>query len=186
MSAYLEFLLSALRPANPGSRLPRPVEPPDLVVPAQHSLGLDDHQVLSPHWPEAPEPYPNNAILTAEARVAIGPEGDLELVAGDKVLKGDITTGPRAGEKGAQQQQKDLEHPAGYQPARLPAAVRLVGRALAPLQAPSPPASAPRNPHKKWIRFRVPVTDAGCATRSRAGGVETLEVGEGVTSTVRV
>ena len=103
-------------------------------MPAQHGLGLDDHQVLSPPWPEAPEPYPNNAILKAEARVAICPEGDLELVAEDKIFKGDITTGPRAGEKGAQQQQKDLEHPAGYQPARLPVAVRRVGRALAPLQ----------------------------------------------------
>ena len=93
------------RPANPGSRLPRPVEPPALAVPAQHGLGLDDHQVLAPPGPEALQPYPNKAILKAEARVAICPQGDLELVAEDKVFESDLTTGPDGGEKGAQQQQ---------------------------------------------------------------------------------
>ena len=95
------------RPANPGSRLPRPVEPPALAVPAQHGLGLDDHQVLSPPWPEAPEPYPNNAILTAEARVAIGPEGDLELVAEDDVFKRDVATRSKEGKKTADQEREE-------------------------------------------------------------------------------
>jgi len=39
----------------------------------------------------------------------------------DKVLEGDVTTGPDDGKKGAQQQPKELKHPAGYQPAELPA-----------------------------------------------------------------
>jgi hypothetical protein len=43
--------------------------------------------------------------LKAEARVAICPQGDLELVAEDKVFDSDLTTGPDGGEKGAQQQQ---------------------------------------------------------------------------------
>jgi len=43
--------------------------------------------------------------LKAEARVAICPQGDLELVAEDKVFESDLTTGPDGGKKGAQQQQ---------------------------------------------------------------------------------
>ncbi|MHB8589588.1 MAG: hypothetical protein ACYDA0_12165 [Candidatus Dormibacteraceae bacterium] len=77
--------------------------------------------MLSPPGPEALQPDPNNAILIAEARVAICPEDYMELVAEDKVLEGDVTTGPDDGEKCAQEQQKEFEHPAGYPPAELPA-----------------------------------------------------------------
>jgi len=72
----------------------------------QHGLGLDDHQVLAPPGPEALQPYPNKAILKAEARVAICPQGDLELVVENKVIECDLTTGPDGGEKGAAQQQQ--------------------------------------------------------------------------------
>ena len=48
--------------------------------------------MLAPPTPEALQPYPNKAILKAEARVAIGPQGDLELVAENKVYESDLTT----------------------------------------------------------------------------------------------
>ena len=76
---------------EPGSRFPRPVKSPTLPMPSQDRLRLHQTEVLSPTFrPEAAKPDPEDSIRSPEARMRIGAQGDLELVAEDQVLEGEI------------------------------------------------------------------------------------------------
>jgi hypothetical protein len=61
-------------------------------VPADDRRWLDDQEVVAPGRPEPPEPGPENAVRVRQSGSGIGSEGDLELVAENKVFKGDVTT----------------------------------------------------------------------------------------------
>jgi hypothetical protein len=59
-------------------------------MPSDHGLGLNDAKVIAPRWPKASEPDPENAIRVGQAWRGVGAKGDLELVAENEVLKGDL------------------------------------------------------------------------------------------------
>ncbi len=61
-------------------------------MPADDRFWLDDEEVVAPARPEVVEPYPENAIRVPQSWSGIGAEGNLELVAKNQVLKGDVTT----------------------------------------------------------------------------------------------
>src|SRR5712691_7914511 len=71
-----------------GSRLPGPIEPPTLPVPAQDRLRLHQMKVLAPAIrPETAKPDPKNAIAGPKAGMRVGPQRDLKLMAEGKVLE---------------------------------------------------------------------------------------------------
>jgi hypothetical protein len=43
-------------------------------------------------WSEAIDPDPQDPITTPESRSGVGPEGNLELVAEDEILEGEIAS----------------------------------------------------------------------------------------------
>ena len=49
--------------------------------------------------------------MTTETRRRVGAQRDLELVAEDQVLKGDIPTRPSGSKQGAKKKEKQLDHP---------------------------------------------------------------------------
>ena len=64
-------------------------------------------------WPEHTNPDPKDSISISEARVGVGAQDDVELMAKDKVLESEVTTRPEAGEEGAENEKQELEHPSG-------------------------------------------------------------------------
>ena len=97
---------------EPGTRLPRPIEPPPLPVPAEDCLRLHDLQVLSPGpRPHAAKPDSEDSVMTTEARRRVGAQRDLELMAEDQVLKCDIPTRPSGSKQGAKKEEQQLDHP---------------------------------------------------------------------------
>jgi len=72
-----------MRATESGSRPPRPVKSLTLPMPAQDRLRLHQTQVLAPTLrPEAVKPDPQDSIRSPEARMRIGSQRDLELMAG--------------------------------------------------------------------------------------------------------
>ncbi len=62
-------------------------------MPAQDRLRLHQTEVLSPTLrPEAAKPDPQGSIGSPEARMRIGAQRDLELMAEDQVLEREIPT----------------------------------------------------------------------------------------------
>jgi hypothetical protein len=64
-------------------------------MPPEDGFGLDDKQVLAPAlWPEQANPDPKDSISIAEARVGVGAQDDVELMAKDEILEIEVTTRP--------------------------------------------------------------------------------------------
>jgi hypothetical protein len=76
-------------------------------VSAEDSLRLHDLQVLSPGpRPQAAKPDPEESVVTTEARLRVGAQRDLELMAENQVLKCDIPTRPGGSKQGAKKKEK--------------------------------------------------------------------------------
>jgi hypothetical protein len=64
-------------------------------MPPEDGFGLDYKQVLAPpHWPEQANPDPKDPISISEARVGVGAQDDLQLMAKDEILESEVTTRP--------------------------------------------------------------------------------------------
>ena len=99
----LADLGSKPEPTSAAARAPGPVEPPALAVPADHSLGTHDRNVLSPSdGPQATEPDPEDAVGAAEARTGVCPESNVKLMAKGEVLEGEVTVRSPKGQYGTQ------------------------------------------------------------------------------------
>ncbi len=95
------------RPTEPGSRPPGPIQSPTLPVPPQDGVRLDDSEVVPPaSRPEAAKPNPEDSIMTTEARIWVGAQRDLELMAEDQVLEREIPTRSNGSNEGAKNQGK--------------------------------------------------------------------------------
>jgi hypothetical protein len=93
------------------SRAPR-AEPPALAVSAQDCRRANDHQVIPPSArPQPPRPDPEDAVLVEQARAWVRPEGYVEPVSEDQVLKSQVPPGSKQRCQAAEEQ---FEHPAGY------------------------------------------------------------------------
>jgi hypothetical protein len=77
-----------------------------VAIPCDATVGrfrLDYKQVLAPAlWPEQAKPDPKDSISISEARVGVGAQDDLKLMAKDEILESEVTTRPQAGEQGAE------------------------------------------------------------------------------------
>jgi hypothetical protein len=82
-------------------------------VPADNGLRLDDEEVVAPARREPADPDPENPIRVPQAGCGVGPEGDLQLVAEDHVLKGDVAPRAEAGKDTTKQEDQKLKHSAG-------------------------------------------------------------------------
>jgi hypothetical protein len=64
-------------------------------MPPEHGLGLDYKEVLAPAlWPKQANPDPKDSISIAEARVGVGAQDDVELMAKDEILESEVMTRP--------------------------------------------------------------------------------------------
>jgi hypothetical protein len=59
------------------------------------------------------EPDPENSIRMLQSGTGGGSERDLQLVAENEVLKGNLAPRTEAGKQTAEQQDAEIEHPAG-------------------------------------------------------------------------
>jgi hypothetical protein len=66
------------RPSEPSSRLPRPIQPPNLAVPAEDGFGLDD--VQAPRRPSLSEPHPEQTIRVGQTGRGIGAKDNQKLM----------------------------------------------------------------------------------------------------------
>ncbi len=99
---------------KPGSRLPRPVKPPTLPMPAQDRLRLHHTEVLLPAVrPESAKPDPQDSILSPEPRTRVGAQRDLKLMAEDQVLEREISAGSNGRDHRTQHSEEEFGHPAG-------------------------------------------------------------------------
>jgi hypothetical protein len=64
-------------------------------MPPEDGFGLDYQQVLAPAlWPEQANPDPKDSISISEARVGVGAQDDVKLMAKDEILKSEVTRRP--------------------------------------------------------------------------------------------
>ena len=75
------------------ARLPAPVEPEALAVPADDRFGLDDHQARAPVRPEAGQPHPEDPVTLAQLGAVHRTPKDTELVPEGQILGGQGRSG---------------------------------------------------------------------------------------------
>jgi hypothetical protein len=64
-------------------------------MPPEDGFGLGYKQMLAPAlWPEQVNPDPKDPISISEARVGVGAQDDVKLMAKDKILESEVTTRP--------------------------------------------------------------------------------------------
>ena len=63
--------------------------------------------------PQAIDPDPQDPITTAESRGWVAPESNLELMAEDEILEGEITSRSKPKKEAADAKEEEFEHPAG-------------------------------------------------------------------------
>jgi len=68
--------------------------------------------MIPPGRPDLVEPDPQQAILALESDGRLRSQGNLELMAEDQVLDSDVTVRAKSDEEGANEQEKELKHPA--------------------------------------------------------------------------
>jgi hypothetical protein len=72
-------------------------------MPPEDGLRLNYQQVFAPAlWPEQANPRPKDSISISEARVGVGAQDDVKLMAKDEILESEVTTRPWAGEESAE------------------------------------------------------------------------------------
>ncbi len=80
-------------------------------MPPQHGLGPDQEEMASPVLVEAPDDEPEELVASAEARPALGAEGDLELLAEEQVLEEEALAAAERASEGGQEEAEEFDHP---------------------------------------------------------------------------
>ncbi len=76
-------------------------------MPSQDRLRLHQTEVLLPTVrPETAKPYPQDSIPSPEARMRIGSQRDLELMAEDQVLEREVPTRSNRSDEGTQHKEE--------------------------------------------------------------------------------
>jgi hypothetical protein len=70
-------------------------------------------EVITPARPRHSEPDTEETVGVGQAGRRIGARGNMELVEEDEVLKRHVAVGSEAGEKAAEQEAEEREHPPG-------------------------------------------------------------------------
>jgi hypothetical protein len=64
-------------------------------MPPEDGSGLDYKQMLAPGlWPTQANPDPKHSCSISEARVGVGAQDDVKLMAKDEILESEVTTRP--------------------------------------------------------------------------------------------
>ncbi len=99
------------RSSSAGPRLPAPVPPEALAMPADDGLGLDDGERLLPSRPAAAQDNPEDAIGRAETRPRLLPLEDSELLSEREVLQDQVGPSGEEREEGLGDGHSMIEHP---------------------------------------------------------------------------
>jgi|SRR5215472_8310696 len=80
-------------------------------MPAQHGLGPDQEEVASPVPVEAADAEPEELVPGAEAGTVLTTEGDLELLAEEKVLEEEALVAPEGADERGEEKTEEFDHP---------------------------------------------------------------------------
>src|SRR5215472_8725934 len=80
-------------------------------MPAQHRLGPDQEEVVSPVPVEAVDAEPEELIPGAEARTALTTQGNLELLAQEQVLEEEALMASEGADGRGEEKTQEFDHP---------------------------------------------------------------------------
>jgi hypothetical protein len=98
------------RSARPATRLPSPVSPETLAMPANDGCRVNEDKRISPAVPERSERGPEEAISWAKAGAAARARQDSELVPKCQVLEDEISADLEGRAERSRKSGEDLEH----------------------------------------------------------------------------
>ena len=99
------------RSSSAGPRLPAPVPPEPLAMPADDGLGLDDGERFPPSRPAAAQGKPEESIGRAETRSRLLPSEDSKLLSEREVLQDQVGPAGEDREESPGDGQSLVEHP---------------------------------------------------------------------------
>ena len=100
-------------PSTSGAGLPTPERTPALSMPAHHSIGRDDRQMLAPAGAESSSQDPQELVQGAKPSPRSGssrPGHDSELMTQQEVLEREILAWTNAGQDGREEQPDEFKH----------------------------------------------------------------------------